>query len=172
MFGRRRQRLIVQALPYQGADGVRDRCFLRAGDMVIALQAAALFQGRAEIGGDAGEAPGAKGFDARLLHGFENCAGVPTARLDAAVCLGVVIAQAKGERIRRAAHHLHIKCVEVARREGKLCLLAAQLRRFGVERDRKFLATLSGDGAHGAAHGALKALDRIFFLDGQGTPFR
>ena len=162
--GRLRQVTTGELLAHEHGQRLGHRHLLRRAALVVALAAAALLQRGIEVGRDAGQPLRAQRLHPRLLDRVEDRARRLAARLLAHVRALVVVTQAKRQRVGRAAHQLDVEQVEIARREGKLHLVAGHLRLVRAERDLQFLAHLPGNGLQRRADGPLEGLDRGFLL--------
>ena len=153
-----------QALAHHEGERVLERRIGAVGDLLVfaAAMIAVLQHGR-DVGGDAGHAPGADGFDARLLDRVEHGAGRLALGGELAVKRRIVAGEPQRHGIGIAAQDRHVLRGQPPRRLRQAGLVLAHERRtVGGEGDLEI--GLAGDRLHGAGDGALQRLRRRFLL--------
>ncbi len=153
-----RRRRAGELLAGQEPHGFRERALAALGETVIALAAVARLQHGGEIAGDAGHALDAERLDPRLLHALEDRARHLALRRAARVQLGVVMLEAKRQRVGGAAHLRRLLLREIARRRRQARARTGEARRLRPVAHGHVVAL--GDRPQGGGRRALEDLDR------------
>ena len=159
----RRRLCSGQSLARHQPHDLRQRRLVALRNAVESLAAIAVIQCGRQVGGDSGHLAGADGFAAGLLQRFEGRPGGITLRHQAAVNLGVVVAQAQGNGVSRSANLRDLEARQQTRWHRQPGAVAGDPRRLVTEADGDL--ALLGDGAHRCRGRTLENIDRMLVLN-------
>ena len=129
-LGRWRRRGAGQGLVHQQGHGVGQVGVFAPVRIGQALEAAAFVAAGFQVGGNAGEAPGAQGLDPGLLGALEDLSGLDAGRAQATVQGLIMKTQAKRRRIGRTPQAANVLELGLARGQGQAHGLAVAAQRW------------------------------------------